>query len=175
MKKVILLLACVFVFAACKQQGKQDAVVEQGCGNTSTVECVDTTTKKTLNDIRFAGWEYEDWLDNDYIRELRLYINDYLSGEIEDAELDEYREDIKGKFVIANIEPYIMGGAFIQVCFMDCPNKVFSSWVYSEVDEKKEIVLGYSCRGLSLQTDESGFTREEIRKIMSEHPEIKAW
>ena len=175
MKKVILLLACVFVFAACKQQGKQDAVVEQGCGNTSTVECVDTTTKKTLNDIRFAGWEYEDWLDNDYIRELRLYINDYLSGEIEDAELDEYREDIKGKFVIANIEPYIMGGAFIQVCFMDCPNKVFSSWVYSSVDEENEVVLEYICKGLTYVGEEPGYTKEEIRRIMSEHPEIKAW
>ena len=174
MKMLILFVVSALTFTACKQQGKQDAAVEQCC-DTSAIECVDTTTKKTLNDIRFAGWEYEDWLDNDYIRELRLYINDYLSGEIEDSELDEYREDIKGKFVVANIEPYIMGGAFIQVCFIDCPNKIFASWVYSEVDEEKEIVLGYSCRGLSLQTEDSGFTKERILEIMKEHPEIKAW
>ena len=32
---------------------------------------------------------YEDWLDNDYIRELRLYLDDYLLGVIEDTALDE--------------------------------------------------------------------------------------
>ena len=174
MKKIILLLACVFVFAACKQQGKQDAVVEQCC-DTSAIECVDTTTKKTLNDIRFAGWEYEDWLDNEYIRELRLYINDYLSGEIEDTELDEYREEIKGKFVIVNIVPFVMGGTQIYFSFMDYPSKVFTSWVYSSVDEENEVVLEYICKGISYVGEEPGYTKEEIRRIMSEHPEIKAW
>ena len=105
-------MVCIIALSACKHQRKQDVVVEQS-SDTSAVESVDTTTKKTLNDIRFAGWKYEDWLDNEYIRELRLYINDYLSGEIENAELDEYRENIKGKFAIVNIVPFIMGGAQI--------------------------------------------------------------
>ena len=109
------------------------------------------------------------------IRELRLYINDYLSGEIEDTELDEYRENIKGKFVIVNIVPFVMGGAQIYICFMDCPSKVFSSWVYSSVDEENEVVLEYICKGLSYVGEEPGYTKEEIRRIMSEHPEIKAW
>ena len=108
------------------------------------------------------------------IRELRLYINDYLSGEIEDTELDEYRENIKGKFVIVNIVPFVMGGAQIYICFMDCPSKVFSSWVYSSVDEENEVVLEYICKGLSYVGEETGYTKEEIRRIMSEHPEIKA-
>ena len=107
--------------------------------------------------------------------ELRLYINDYLSGEIENAELDEYRENIKGKFAIVNIVPFIMGGAQIYICFMDCPSKVFSSWVYSSVDEEDEVVLEYICKGLSYVGEETGYTKEEIRRIMSEHPEIKAW
>ena len=109
------------------------------------------------------------------IRELRLYINDYLSGEIEDTELDEYRENIKGKFVIVNIVPFVMGGAQIYICFMDCPSKVFSSWVYSSVDEENEVVLEYICKGLSYVGEEPGYTEEVIRRIMSEHPEIKAW
>jgi hypothetical protein len=174
MKKIVLLLVCTISLSACKQQSRQNAVVAQCC-DTSIVECIDTTTKKTLNDIRFAGWEYEDWLDNDYIRELRLYINDYLSGEIEDAELDEYREDIKGKFAIVNIVPFVMGGAQIYICFLDCPSKVFSSWVYSSVDEENEVVLEYICKGLTYVGEEPGYTKEEIRRIMSEHPEIKAW
>ena len=174
MKKIISLLVCTIALSSCKQQRKQNVVVEQS-SDTSAVECSDTIAKKTLNDIRFAGWEYEDWLDNDYIRELRLYINDYLSGEIENAELDEYRENIKGKFVIVNIVPFVMGGAQIYICFMDCPSKVFSSWVYSSVDEENEVVLEYICKGLSYVGEEPGYTKEEIRRIMSEHPEIKAW
>lgn len=174
MEKIFLLLVCTITLSACKHQSKQDIVVEQ-ISDTSAVECSDTITKKTLNDIRFAGWEYEDWLDNDYIRELRLYINDYLSGEIENAELDEYRENIKGKFAIVNIVPFVMGGAQIYICFMDYPSKVFSSWVYSSVDEENEVVLEYICKGLSYVGEELGYTKEEIRRIMSEHPEIKAW
>ena len=174
MEKIFLLLVCTIALSACKHQSKQDIVVEQSSG-TSAVECSDTIAKKTLNDIRFAGWKYEDWLDNDYIRELRLYINDYLSGEIENAELDEYRENIKGKFAIVNIVPFVMGGAQIYICFMDCPSKVFSSWVYSSVEEENEVVLEYICKGLSFVGEEPGYTKEEIRRIMSEHPEIKAW
>ena len=32
---------------------------------------VSDTTKKSLNDIRFAGWTEKEWLDNEYIRTLR--------------------------------------------------------------------------------------------------------
>lgn len=172
MKINVLLLVSAIILSACNHQ-KQVSVVDDVAASDSLL--CDSTKKKTLNDIRFAGWEYEDWLDNDYIRELRNYLVGYHKGEIADAALDDYRQDIEGKFVIANIEPYILGGAFIQVCFMGCPSKIFSSWVYSEVDEEKEIVTNYECRGLTLQTDDSGFSKERIVQIMGEHPEIKAW
>ena len=68
-----------------------------------------------------------------------------------------------------------MGGAQIYICFMDCPSKVFSSWVYSSVDEENEVALEYICKGLTYVGEEPGYTKEEIRRIMSEHPEIKAW
>ena len=172
MRTRILLLLSAIVLSACNHQ-KQASVVDDVVASDSLL--CDTTKKKTMNEIRFAGWEYEDWLDNDYIRELRLYIDDYLSGEIENEELDAYREDIKGKFAIVNIVPFVMGGAEIYICFIDCPSKVFSSWVYSSVDEENEVVLEYICKGLTYYGDEPGYTKEEIRKIMSEHPEIKAW
>ena len=80
------------------------------------------------------------------IRELRLYINDYLSGEIEDTELDEYRENIKGKFVIVNIVPFVMGGAQIYVCFMDCPSKVFSLGCIALWTKRTKSFLNISAR-----------------------------
>lgn len=34
-----------------------------------TLQITDTiSTRKTLNDIRFKGWDRSDWLDNEYIR-----------------------------------------------------------------------------------------------------------
>jgi uncharacterized protein YllA (UPF0747 family) len=43
------------------------------------------------------------------------------------------------------------------------------------VDEENEVVLEYICKGLSYVGEEPGYTKEEIHRIMSEHPEIKAW
>jgi hypothetical protein len=114
-------------------------------------------------------------LDNEYIRTLRRHLDAYLNGEISDPHLDEYKKNIKGKFIIANIEPYLLGGAFIQFSFIEKPNKVFSVWVYSEVDEEKETISNYECRGLRLEEYESDFTKEEILQISAEHPELKLW
>ena len=135
----------------------------------------DTVQGKSLNDIRFAGWTEKEWLDNEYIRTLRKYLDAYLNGEKSNLHLDEYKEDIKGKFIIANIEPYLLGGTFIQFSFIEKPNKVFSVWVYSEVDEKTKIISNYDCRGLRLEEYESGLTKEEILQISAEHPELKLW
>ncbi len=77
--------------------------------------------------------------------------------------------------MIANIEPYLLGGAFIQFCFIEQPDKVFSIWVYSEVNVKKGTVSNYECRGLILEEFESGFTKEEILKISAEHLDLKLW
>lgn len=35
-----------------------------------------------LNEIRFRGWDDKDWFDNDYIRELRSYLDAYCRGEV---------------------------------------------------------------------------------------------
>lgn len=135
----------------------------------------DTLSNKSLNYIRFEGWTDKDWLDNDYIRAVRKYIDAYHKGEISDRYLDEYKNELKGQFVIANIEPYILGGMFIQISFIEKPNKVFSTWVYSEVNEKTEVVSNYECRGIRLEDYESDLTKEEILQIVSEHPELKLW
>ena len=165
-----------------------------GCGNTSkntTAEInkdsilvddsllADTAnyddTGKGLNDIRFADFDENDWLDNEYIRCLRRYLDDYNSGKIEDERLDEYKDKIKGKFVIAWAEPCYFGGLFLQITFIDYPDDVFTSWVYSFVDEEQEKVLGYEVRSISLNEEKSGFTKDEILEIMKEHPELKLW
>lgn len=148
--------------------------IEKGTNNIVTTPS-DTLPNKSLNDIRFAGWTDKEWLDNEYIRALRKHLDAYNKGKIIDIHLDEYKEDIKGKFVIGNIEPYIFGGAFIQFCFIEKPNKIFSVWVYSDVDVKTEAISNYECRRLKQEDFEIDFTKEELLQITKEHPEIKLW
>ena len=62
-----------------------------------------------------------------------------------------------------------------RTSFIEKPNKVFSVWIYSEVDEKTEVISNYECRGLRLEEYESNFTKEEILQISAEHPELKLW
>lgn len=129
-----------------------------------------------LNDIRFANFKTnKDWLDNEYIRTLRRYLDDYTAGKVENAELEPYKEGLKSKFVIYNTEPFIMGGLFIRVIFLDMPDKVFAGWVYSLVDEAKQTVTGYEFRALHLETEESGLTKEEILQGVKETPDLKLW
>ena len=126
MNKLYLIIYTLIILSACNQS------------KSSTVQSVDTTLQttdtissgKTLNDIRFKDWDRNDWLDNEYIRTLRKYLDDYNSGKVCNANLDPYKEQIKGQFVIYDITPYLLGGAFIRITFLDMPNRVFSSWIY---------------------------------------------
>ena len=134
------------------------------------------SNEKSLNDIRFSNFKDKDWIDNDYIRALREYIDAYKSGEVKDKELNKYRDDIQGKFVIGHTEPFLLGGLFIEFIFVDKPEKIFSVWVYSEVDEQKELVTGYSVRDIQLENNSSGFTsKQQILSTLKNHPEYKMW
>lgn len=141
-----------------------------------TLQITDTiSTRKTLNDIRFKDWDRSDWLDNEYIRTLRKYLEDYNSGKVCNANLDPYKEQIKGQFVIYDITPYILGGAYIRITFLDMPNRVFSSWIYSEVNEDKEIVESYEFRSISIEEETTDMTNKDILQAIKEMDGIKLW
>ena len=131
---------------------------------------------KSLNDIRFGNWTKKDWYDNEYFRTLRKYIDSCYKGDIEDEHLEPYKSVLKGKFVIGNVEPYILGGLFITIIFIDAPDKLFDARVYSYVEEESEEITGYEVRGLRIREDEeSGLSKNEILAIIKEHPENKLW
>ena len=138
-------------------------------------EVADNGVREALNDIRFAGWTSKEWADNEYIRTLRKYLDAYNSGKIEDARLDEYKDYIKGKFVIADIEPYIVGGAYISIIFYDNPDKIFSAVVYSDVNIKTRKVSNYEFRSMDLTLTGYDVTQEEIHQFLEECPEHKLW
>lgn len=166
----ISILFALSVYSMRQGKAKQDSIID------TAMQIADTIgTRKTLNEIRFNGWERRDWLDNEYIRTLRKYLDDYNSGKVCNAKLDPYKGQIKGQFVIYDITPYILGGAYIRITFLDMPNRVFSSWVYSNVDEKKEIVESYEFRSISIEEETTDMTKEDILQAIKEMDGLKLW
>ena len=177
---ILLTLTSLFFFGCengknnASKSNDEDSMVVNDTLIADTAKCVGGGNK-SLNDIRFANFGEKDWLDNEYIRCLRRYLDDYNSGKVEYVVLDQHREKIKGNFVIAWAEPYLMGGLFIQFIFVDYPDDMFHAWVYSFVDEEAEKVLDYEVRSIHLDEEKSGFTKDEIFETMKEHPELKLW
>lgn len=136
---------------------------------------VSDTTKKSLNDIRFAGWTEKEWLDNEYIRTLRQYLDDYSQGKIENEELEPYRHLTKGEFVVGQIEPFILGGVFMYIMFVDDPEKVFTVCVYSEVNSETEEIGKHEVRYIEYQSEVPGIPKELLQQMIQEHPEMKVW
>ena len=129
----------------------------------------------SLNDIRFSGWTEEDWCDNDYIKALRAYLDEFQAGRIEDEELAPYKDKINCQFVVGYIGQFLGGGAFIDIIFLDLPNRVFSSWVYRYVDEETNVITGYEVRSVTINEELIENTREEILNVVKENPKFKLW
>lgn len=173
MKGAIIFIAMLLALSAYSMEqdkAKLDSIID------TTIQAEDTIgTQKTLNDIRFDGWERSDWLDNEYIRTLRKYLDDYNSGKVSNANLDPYKEQIKGQFVVYDINSYLLGGALIRITFLDMPDRVFSSWIYSNVDEKKETVESYEFRSISIEEEKTDMTKEDILQAIKEMDGLKLW
>lgn len=173
MKTTITSIAILFALSAygmTHDKAKQDSIID------TAIQVADTIgTRKTLNEIRFDGWERSDWLDNEYIRTLRKYLDDYNNGIVSNPVLDPYREQIEGQFVVYDINPYLLGGALIRITFLDMPDRVFSSWIYSNVDEKKEIVESYEFRSIGIEEETTGMTKEDILQAIKEMEGLKLW
>ena len=170
--KTILLINTIIALSICcikQRKAERDSMID------STLQMTDTIMQRTLNDIRFEGWERSEWLNNEYIHTLRNYLNDYNNGKINNPSLDPYKEQIKGKFVVYDINPYLLGGAFIQITFLDMPNRVFSCWIYSHVDEKKRVVESYEFRSIDIEKEITDMTKEGILQAIEEMNGLKLW
>ena len=131
--------------------------------------------KGGLNGIRFEGWTEKEFLNNEYIRTLRKYIDAYLIGKEKVPELDPYKENIRCPFAVYGTMPYPSGGLLITFIFIDMPEKMFDAWVYSSVDAEKRIVFDYQVHDISVSAEEGSLTKEEILQIIKENPTNKLW
>lgn len=172
MKAAITFTSMLFAISTYSMEldnAKQDSIVD------TAIQADTIGTRKALNDIRFDGWGRSDWLDNEYIRTLRKYLDDYNSGKISNPNLDPYKEQIKGQFVVYDINSYLLGGALIRITFLDMPDRVFSSWIYSNVNEKKETVESYEFRSISIEEEKTDMTKEDILQAIKEMDGLKLW
>lgn len=176
MKQSVICLVCLISLLSCNYQNNSNgrSIVDNHTIDT-VYEATEDETRETLNDIRFAGWGKKEWADNDYIRAVRKYIDAYNSGEIKNPDLDEQKKYIQGKFAIADIQPYIAGGALIYIIFYDNPEQTFSAHVYSDVDEKTRAVSNYECRGLTNENMDLEFSQEDILQFLKDCPEQRLW
>lgn len=177
----LLLFVCLATFFSCnsKNRTSSNSAVEDSAIEASSTyvasEVANNGGKETLNDIRFGGWTKKEWADNDYIRAVRKYIDSYNSGKIKNPDLNEQKKYLQGKFAIADIQPYIAGGALIYIIFYDNPEQTFSAHVYSDVDEKTRVVSNYECRSLKNENMDLEFSQEDILQFLKECPEHRLW
>ena len=134
------------------------------------------TANDGLNGIRFEEWGDKEWLNNNYIRSVRLYIDAYNLGLVKDEELDKHKAALKGKFCICSIEPFMGGGAWMHIAFVDDTSFSLRFWVYSFVNESDPVAIeGYDVRGSDLVDEPLGLTTEEIKDILKENPHNQLW
>ena len=55
------------------------------------------------------------------------------------------------------------------------PDRIFSSWIYSEVNEDKEIVESYEFRSISIDEETTDMTKCDILQAIKEMDGIKLW
>lgn len=137
--------------------------------------CSAQDTSKGLNQIRFENWTEDDWQDNDYYREIRKYITSFQRGTVRDGVLSMNKDALDSKFIVLQAQPFLGGGLWVSISFLDAPEKIFQVWVYGFVDEEKEEVWGYEVRTFRLLEEPSGFTKEDYLNLVTNHPEIKLW
>ena len=131
------------------------------------------TANDGLNGVRFENWGDKEWLNNNYIRSVRLYIDAYNLGLVKDEELDKHKAALKGKFCICSIEPFMGGGAWMHIAFVNDTSFSLRFWVYSFVTDNT--ISGYEVRSADLIDEPLGLTTEEIKDILKENPHNQLW
>lgn len=178
--KSAVFLMFTFTFMSCGHLNSDKSDVEIESESADSTETVfigrtDSVNTKSLNEIRFGEWSDEDWYDNDYLRELRHYLNQVYEGQIKDEKLQPYIPLFKSSFTVYKVEPFFTGGLYVQIVFIDSPTQVFEANIYSYVDELTETIDDYEVRGVIPSDIESHFSKEQILELIEAHPEIKLY
>ena len=125
-----------------------------------------------LNDLRFYGWTDDMWFDNNYLRTIRIFMDAYAAGEInqeciknnEWESLEQYKDVMSSKFVAVEIEFPWLGGIMYYIVPLDNTKLVISAWVYSLLSE--DSIAGYDIRHFEVKAyDEEFIPKEDVAKL----------
>lgn len=134
------------------------------------------TANYGLNGIRFEEWGEKEWLNNNYIRSVRLYLDAYVLGLVKNEAFDKHKEAMSGKFAICQIEPFMGGGAWMHIVFVEDPSFNLTFWVYSFVNESNPITIeGYDVRAADVCDEPLPLTTEEIKDALKATPLNSLW
>lgn len=190
MKKLFLLaaIAVTTLLASCSKSSNNEKNTPTAPADSIVADTIISEDSleyqgRSLNDIRFENWTEDDWLDNDYLRALRNYLNELTIGELSDDNIPpldpeiqkNYEHLFKSKFVLADIHASGIGGVFIYYIFVDEPSLIFRSWVYSYVNEETEKIVGYSVRSLELDENKLDYTKDTFAEWLKQNPHVKLW
>lgn len=134
------------------------------------------TANDGLNGIRFEEWGDKEWLNNNYIRSVRLYLDAYVFGLVNNEDFDKHKLAMKGKFCLCSIEPFVYGGAWMHIVFLEDPSFSLRFWVYSFVNENNPIAIeGYDVRSAEIIDEPLGLTTDELKEILKDNPHNNLW
>ncbi len=182
--KTMPLLLTAVTMIGCKPEAKEkeqsnEKVVEVVANDTIVAgedSVASEPVSESLNDIRFEKFKTnKDWVDNEYVRTLRLHLDECANGTVTYACFEDYPEFAKSRFVVWETNPFLMGGLLIEFCFLEDPNILFSAHVYSDVDAETRTMSHYHVVSIIKQEEETGLTKQEMMEIPMPHPEIKFW
>ena len=135
-----------------------------------------------LNDLRFYGWTDDMWFDNNYLRTIRIFMDAYAAGEInqeciknnEWESLEQYKDVMSSKFVAVEIEFPWLGGIMYYIVPLDNTKLVISAWVYSLLS--KDSIAGYDIRHFEVKAyDEELIPKEDVVKLKAGELECIVW
>jgi hypothetical protein len=135
-----------------------------------------------LNDLRFYGWTDDMWFDNNYLRTIRIFMDAYAAGEInqeciknnEWESLEQYKDVMSSKFVAVEIEFPWLGGIMYYIVPLDNTKLVISAWVYSLLS--KDSIAGYDIRHFEVKAyDEELIPKEDVAKLKAGELECIVW
>lgn len=187
--KAITVLAFLVLCPACNGKSETptpapSVEAEQPADSpTDNLSDSDQQDDRSLNEIRFQGWTDSDFFDNDYLRAFRQYIDAWLGGkqlsesEMDPTDLEPYRQRLRGKFVVGDVEEFMMGGLLYTLIPVDDPDLALIAWIYSDVDDDNNHVGGYTVYHIAVE-EGSGLTKEAIQQFLTEfagQPMAKLW
>lgn len=135
-----------------------------------------------LNDLRFYGWTDDTWGCNNYIRTIRIFMDAFAAGELNQEYIklkefevyEKYKDVMGGNFVIVDLESHQFGGIQYYLVPLDNPKLIIGAWVYSFILDG--YITGYDLYDFSVREVEVELiSKEDVEKLRKGEIDCIVW